>query len=86
MNESIKTVIIRGQQKFNLHDVLDPAQIEIKNDWVLNIIKNKNIYYKLTPVGILFPSFVTNEAKQIFVNCRELNNAKTALINGKTYF
>ena len=33
----------------------------------------------------MFPSFVTNEAKQIFVNCRELNNAKTALINGKIY-
>ena len=44
MNESIKTVIIRGQQKFNLHDVLDPAQIEIKNDWVLNIIKNIKIF------------------------------------------
>ena len=37
----------------------------------------------MTPVGILFPSSVTNDTRQIFVTCRELNNAKVALINGK---
>ena len=31
----------------------------------------------------MFPSSVKNDAKQIFVTCRELNNAKAALINGK---
>ena len=46
-------------------------------------IKYKNIYYKLTPIGILFPSSVKNDTKQIFVTCRELNNAKNALIDGK---
>ena len=44
MNEPIKTVIIRGQQKFNLHDVLNRVQIEINNDWILNIIKNIKIF------------------------------------------
>ena len=39
----------------------------------------------LTPIGILFPSSVTNDKKQIFVTCRELINAKVALINGKIY-
>ena len=39
----------------------------------------------LTPIGILFPSLVTNDKKQIFVTCRELINAKVALINGKIY-
>ena len=47
--------------------------------------KHKNVYYKLTPIGILFPPSVTNDTKQIFVACRELNNAKVALINGKIY-
>ena len=37
------------------------------------------------PLVILFPSSVTNDTKQIFVTCRELNNAKTALMNGKIY-
>ena len=33
-------------------------------------------------MGILFPS-IKNDTKQIFVSCRELNKAKTALINKK---
>ena len=84
MSEPIETAVIRGQQKFDLHDVLNPVQIEINNDRILNIFKkHKNIYYKLTPIGILFPSSVKNDTKQIFATCRELNNAKTALINRK---
>ena len=86
MNEPIETVIIRGQRNFDFHDVLNPVQIEINDDRILNILKkHKNIYHKLTPLGILFPSSVTNDTKQIFVTCRELNNAKTALMNGKIY-
>ena len=86
MNEPVETVIIRGQQKFDFHDVLNPVQIEIKDHWILNILKkHKNIYYKLTSLGILFPSSVTNDTKQIFATCRELNNAKLVLINGKIY-
>ena len=39
----------------------------------------------MTPIGILFPSSITNNTKQIFVTCRELNNAKKALMNNKIY-
>ena len=39
MNEPVETVIIRGQQEFDLHDVLNPVQIEINNDRILNILK-----------------------------------------------
>ena len=85
MSEPIETVIIRGQQKFDLHDVLNPIQIEINNDRILNILKKlENIYYKLMPIGFLFLSLIKNNTKQIFVTCRELNNAKTALISEKT--
>ena len=67
-------------------DVLNPVQIEINNDRTLNVlIKHKNIYYKLTPIGILFSSSAKNTTKKIFVTCRALNNAKRALINGKIY-
>ena len=86
MNEPIEIVIVRGQQKFDLHDILNPIEIEINDDRILNTLKkHKNVYYRLTSIGILFPSSVTNDTKQIFVTCRELNNAKVALINGKTY-
>ena len=39
----------------------------------------------MTPISILFPSSVTNNTKQIFVTCRELNNATVALTNGKIF-
>ena len=32
MNEPIETVIVRGQQKFDLHDILNPIEIEINHD------------------------------------------------------
>ena len=38
-----------------------------------------------TPFGILFPSSVTNNTKQISVTCRKLNHAKKSLTNGKMY-
>ena len=86
MNEPIETLIVRGQPKMDLHYILNPTEIEIKNDRILNILKkHKNAQYKLTPICILFPSSVTNDTKQIFVTCRELNNRKVLLINGKIY-
>ena len=86
MTEPIESVIVRGQQKFNLHDILNPVEIEINDDRILNILKkHKNIYYKLTSIGFLFPSSITNDTKQMFVTCRELNDAKKSLINGKIY-
>ena len=33
----------------------------------------------------MFPSSVTNNTKQIFVTCRELNNVTVALTNGKIF-
>ena len=36
MNEPIETVIVRGQQKFDLHDILNPVELEINDDRILN--------------------------------------------------
>ena len=86
MCESIETIIVREQQKFDVYDVLNLIKIPINDDRILNILKkHKNVYYKLTPIGILFPSSITNGRKQIVVTCRVLNDAKIALINGKIY-
>ena len=82
--DPLETLIIRAQQSFELHNQLNPVQITINNDRVLNIFKRyKNSYYKLTPIGLLFLSSVQNDTKQTFVTYSELNNAKVALINGK---
>ena len=86
MAEPVESVIIRGRQKFDLGDVLNSVEIEINDDRVINIFKKySNVYYKLTPTGLLFPSSVTNNTEQIFISCRELNDAKKSLINGKFY-
>ena len=63
---------------------VESVQTEVNDKWVWNILKkHKNLYYKLTPVGVLFPPSITNDAKQIFVTYWELNNVKIAVINGK---
>ena len=77
MAEPTESVIIRVQQKFQLNDILNPVEVEIKNNRILNILKKyKNVHYKLTPLGILFPASITNDTKQISVTCTELNDAK----------
>ena len=41
MNEPTETVIVRGQQKFDLHDIINPIEIKINNDRISNILKNR---------------------------------------------
>ena len=82
--DPLETLIIRGQQSFELHYQLNPVQITINGDRVLRVLKkHKNSYYKLTPIGLLFSSSAQNGTKQMLVTCRELNDTKVALINGK---
>ena len=55
MQEPTETVIIRAQQNFKIVEGLNPIQIEIEDDRVVNILKRyENVMYKLTPLGILF--------------------------------
>ena len=83
MEEPTESVII-PEEKFELNDILNSIEIEINDDKILNILnKYKNVYQKLTPLGILFPASITNDTKSIFVTCRELNDAKKLLINDK---
>ena len=68
MSEPIEIIIIRAQQDFDVVGGLNPIQIEIKDDRVTNIFKKyKNVIYKITPLGILFPVSVTNDTSNIFV-------------------
>ena len=45
--------------------------------------KYKQIKYRFTPLGLLFPVRIQNDTNQIFFTCREFNKVKTALINRK---
>ena len=65
--ETVKTVIVRAQQEFDVAGGLNPIQIQISDDTVLNLLKKtKNVAYKITPIGLLFPAAVTNDTNFIF--------------------
>ena len=86
MEEPIETVIIRGKQNFKIVGRLDPIQIKNEDDRVVIILKRyKNVMYKLTPLGILFPALIKNNTGQIFITCTKLNDVKEALINSQIY-
>ena len=86
MLEPSESVIILTKQNFDFDGRLNPVKIELKVDRIINIIKNhKNTRYKLTLFSLLFPASVKNNTEQIFITCRELNDAKKSLINSKIY-
>ena len=68
MQEPIETVIIRPQHNFEVAGGVNPVQIELKDNRLLNLLKkNKSVAYKLTPLGILFPASLQNDTRQIFI-------------------
>ena len=86
MSEPIETIIIRAQQNFDVDGGLNPIQIEIKDDKITNLLKkHKNIVYKITPLGILFPASVINDTSQIFVLGKNLSGIKKSILNNKVF-
>ena len=86
MAKPAETIIIPAQQNLEVAGGLNSVQIETEDDRILNILKKyKNVRYRLTPLGILFPATVKNDTEQIFIIFRELNDVKKYLINGKIY-
>ena len=86
IQEPIDTAIIRAQKNFETVGGLNSIQIEIDNDRVMNLLKRyKNVSYRLTPLGILFPASLKNDTEQIFITSRELNDVKKELINSEIY-
>ena len=81
MPQPIETIVIRAQQNFEIGGGLNTMQIEIEDDRVINILKkSKNVIYKVTPLGLLFPATIKNEKKQIFVTGKELNGIKKKIL------
>ena len=77
MQEPIEMVIIRAQQKFEIAGGLNPIQIEIEDDRIMNMLKkHKNAVYKLTLLETLFQESIKDNTGQVFITCRELNDIK----------
>ena len=86
MSEPIETIIIRAHQDFDVVCGLNPIQIEIKDDRIINTLKKyKNVICKITPLGILFPATVTNDTNQIFITAKKLIGVKKSILNYKAY-
>ena len=86
MQEPIETIILRAMQNFDVVGGLNLMQIEIEDDRILNALKkHKDLLYKTTPLGLLFPASIKNDTQQIFVTCRELKDVKQALLNSIIY-
>ena len=86
MVEPIETIVVRAQQNFDIVRGLNPMQIELEDDRILNALKRyKNVMHKVTSLGLLFPASIKNNTSQIFVTCKELNEVKKSILNGKVY-
>ena len=86
LSEPAETVIIRAQQDFHVEHGLNHIQVQIVDDTVVNIIrKYKNVAYKITPLGLLFPASITNDTSHIFVTTTKISGAKKAILIYKIY-
>ena len=82
----IETIIVRAQQDFDIVGGLNPIQIQITNDTVLNLLqKYKNFAYKVTPLGLLFPASITNNTTHIFITANNISGVKKGILYYKIY-
>ena len=86
LSEPVETVIIRAQQDFDVVGGLNPIQVQILDDTVLNILrKYKNVAYKITPLGLLFPASIINNTSHIFTTTTKISSAKKVILSYKIY-
>ena len=84
MPEPIETIIIRAQQDFDVVGGLNPIQIKISHDMILNSLKKyNNVTYKIIPLRILFPATITNDTNLIFVTGKNLSGVKKSILSFK---
>ena len=77
LSEPIETIIVTAQQDFDIVGGLNPIQIQITDDTVLNLLqKYKNFAYKITPLGLLFPASITNDTNHIFISANNISGVK----------
>ena len=82
--ETVDTIIVRAQQ--NPDGGLNPVQIQLNDEKILSLFKKyKNIVYKITPLGMLFPASIKNDTNLIFITANNLSGVKKAILDYKTY-
>ena len=86
LSEPVETLIVRAQQNFDVVGGLNPVQVQITDDTALNLLKKyKNVAYKVTTLGLLFPASIKNITDQIFITVNNLSGVKKGIINYTIY-
>ena len=65
--EIVNSVMINGQQSFEKHNQLNPVEIKIGDNQVINLLRKKNATYRFIPICLLFSSWIKNNTNQILL-------------------
>ena len=86
LSEPVETLIVRAQQNFDVVGGLNRIQVQITEDTVLNLLKIcKNVAYRVTPIGLLFPASIKNSTDQMFLTVNNLSGVKKSILNYKIH-
>ena len=85
-HEIVDTVHILGLQNFDDHGRLNPEEITIDSNKIIETLSNYKKYrFRFIIESLLFSTNLQNNTDVIFITCNSLMEAKTALINSKLY-
>ena len=86
MVDVIDTIIVKALQNYENYIVLNPLDVDIRSDYMTEKINSfKGYLYEVCVKNLLFSAGMKNDTQQIFIVRYNLDSAKKALINGKTY-
>ena len=76
MSEPIETIIIRARQDFGVLGGLNPVQIEIKDDRIINMLKNTKMSSPKEHLQGFFSSSSNKRHKPDFYYCKKIKWSK----------
>ena len=86
MVEILDTIMIKALQSYDNYTVLNLLDVDIRSNYMTEKINNyKGYVYEVCIRNLLFSAGIKNDTQHVFVTCYNLDSAKKALINGKTY-
>ena len=74
--EILECFIITGQQNLENFNLLNPIDIRMVNNQILNVLqKHKKVTYHFLLIGLLFSGGIKNNTNQTFIVCNDLSDA-----------
>ena len=84
MREIVGTVHILGLQNFDDYDRLNPVEITIDSNKIIEMLSNYKKYkFRFIIESLLFSTNLQNNTDVIFITCDALTEAKAPFINSK---